>query len=87
MHGQSGSQDEKQTMTKLDINAERLRLQGIFDNPGTDLERCIKRDWLDKGSEPREWSDETVSSAHWVLRVYETGYHAGCQLSSRQSTG
>lgn len=61
---------------KLDIAAERARLQAMRDNPQTDLEREFKVDVLDNGSEPREWSDETISSAHYMFRVYAMGWCA-----------
>lgn len=69
---------------KLDIAAERDRLQAMKDNPQTGLERGFKTDVLSKGSEPREWSDETVSSAHYIYRVYEMGWSAAQRESATE---
>lgn len=70
-------------MSKLDYNAERARLQAMRDHPQTDLERAIKKDVLDKGSEPKEWSDDTVESAHLMFRVYAMGWQAAQPVSEQ----
>jgi hypothetical protein len=60
----------------LDIAKERERLQAMREAPQSRMEEAIRDDCLAKGSEPREWSDETVTEAYYVLRVYEMGWNA-----------
>ena len=66
----------------MDINIaeERTRLQEMRDNPQSDLELAFKSWALDAGSEPHEWSDETVKSATLMFRVFEMGWNAALNI-------
>jgi hypothetical protein len=68
------SQSIGEVMSELDINIERNRLQAMLDAPSDALERAFKADVLDGGSQPYEWSDDTVRSCNTFWRIYSMGF-------------
>ena len=61
----------------IDIEAERNKLQAIFDGPSrTEFEEAVFKDIIGKGSPPSAWDKPTISSAHYMIKVYEMGWGA-----------
>jgi hypothetical protein len=68
--------ERRRCILNVDVEKERASFQAIFDGPRTtDLEHALFEDILSKGSAPNDWSAETITSAHYMRRVYEMGWH------------
>lgn len=66
-------------VAKIDIEKERQRFQAMLENPQSNVERAFKEEHLAKGSYPREWNDDTVSSCNLFYRCFENGYNAAAR--------